>query len=445
MAIFLQRKFSLPVVKVETADLDGRPAARIQLVLNVNRERVTMAEQVHELAAFGYGQSAEQAGPVLEVPRRVRGFIAEWVRRRIDHDGPLWLHLVKPYGALGAVPWERDLQRMIYIPLLRLPDVLPESDRSHAAFDVALCVTATSDGPQTAVRVARALAEGIGPRLRLHVFADIGTHGLLEQELGNLPVRALTVYNPRAVAQSPLTQIDQRIENSWLAWIRRQIRGKTLDAVHFVSHGCTLGYEGAILTTPSPASTESRSLQPLQSGELRRFLTQVGALVVGFTRPEGNYSDYALLRLADELGSMRAGPVLLHDPRADPAMRTLGWAYEFLSAPGPTRPPANPSIMLYAQPHQVLGVDPDHVPAVPGDANLQSSAAVKEHFARDDTPGWLGAAERFIEDREAELIRFQQSRADQRSTPQQEAYFNGVQNALQKVRAVVDEHAERRL
>ena len=142
---------------------------------------------------------------------------------------------------------------------------------------------------------------------------------------------------------------------------------------------------------------------------------------------------------------MRAGPVLLHDPQTDPTMETLGQAYAFLSAPGLARPPADPSIMLYAQPHHVANLNLDHARGVPGDAGLKSSSAVKEHLSRDDTPRWLAAAERFIEEREADLIRFQQSREEYPPTPQQEAYFNGVQNALRKVRVVVNQHAERRL
>jgi hypothetical protein len=444
----LQRIFSLPVVKVAATDLSGRPAAHLQLVLNIDRQQVIVDEQFHELAAFGYAETMGRGGPVLEVPQQVRWFIADWVHQQLDPSEVLWLYLVKPYGALGAVPWERDLQPMIDIPLLRLPDVLPEPDRPYSTFDVALCVTATTDGPwaaQKGAEVARALADGIRERLRLHVFADLDARSPLEHELGNLPIREVNVYRPEDAEDLSPAQTGPGIQNSWLEWIRRGIRGKTLDAVHFVSHGSTLGYEGAILTTPSPTSTDRRSLQAVQSGELRKFLTQVGALVAGFTRPAGNYSDYALRRLVDELGSMRAGPVLLHDPQTDPTMKTLGRAYRFLSAPGPTRPPADPSIMLYAQPHRIAGLNLDHAPAVPSNADLKSSSAVKEHFSRGDTPRWLAAAERFIEDREAELIRFQQSKRDQPPTPQQEAYFNGVQNALRKVRTVVNQHAERRL
>jgi hypothetical protein len=447
VAVFLQRQFSLPVVKVEATDLDGRPAVRVQLVLNVNRRQETVGEQVHRLAAFGYAETAGRAGPVLEVPGPLRRFIVDWFYDRLDPSDVLWLHLVKPYGALGAVPWERDLQPVLPIPLLRLPDVLPEPYRPYSTFDVALCVAATGDGSSAAARmgaaVAWALADGIGDRLRLHVFADLESHRPLENGIGDLPVRAVTVHRPRSAADPSPARTGPGIQDSWLAWIRQEMRGKAIDAVHFVGHGSTLGDEGAILTTSSPASTDHRSVQVVQAGELRRFLTQVGALVAGFTRPDGNYSDYGLRRLVDELGSMRAGPVLLHDPQTDPALETLRQAYAFLSAPEPGRPPADQSIMLFAQPRQVANLDLKHAPEAPGDAELRSSSALRKHLSRDDTPRWLAAAERFIEEREADLIRFRQSREEHPPTAQQEAYFNGVQNALRRVRLVVNRHAER--
>src|SRR5689334_10194574 len=119
MGRFLQREFSLPVVRVAATDLSGRPAARLQLVLNVDRQQVIVDGETHKLAAFGYAERTGRAGPVLEVPQEVRWFIAEWVHDQMGPSEVLWLYLVKPYGALGAVPWERDLQPMIEIPLLR--------------------------------------------------------------------------------------------------------------------------------------------------------------------------------------------------------------------------------------------------------------------------------------------------------------------------------------
>ena len=63
--------------------------------------------------------------------------------------------------------------------------------------------------------------------------------------------------------------------------------------------------------------------------------------------------------------------MLLHDPETDPAMNKLSQAYAFLSASGLARPPADPSIMLYAQPHQVAGLNLDQVPRVSGELGAE--------------------------------------------------------------------------
>lgn len=55
-------------------------------------------------------------------------FVGE-LSHRLENIGlaaglPLWLHLVKPYGFLGAVDWESALVGELHRPLLRLPDFL---------------------------------------------------------------------------------------------------------------------------------------------------------------------------------------------------------------------------------------------------------------------------------------------------------------------------------
>ena len=82
------------------------------------------------------------------------------------------------------------------------------------------------------------------------------------------------------------------------------MRNRPLDAVHFVLHGTKLGSDGAVLMPVSPASSRE-VFGAVQSAELSSFLTQVGALVAGFTRPPDNSSDYGLRRLADDLGANR--------------------------------------------------------------------------------------------------------------------------------------------
>jgi len=447
MAEALQQAYALPVVRVSLAEESSEPAIRIDLVLNREQQWQEIADsQHHRLERFGFARSDAGQDPELSVPTDVATWIADWGGNQLEYGNALWLYLVKPYGALGAVPWERDIQPLLGKPLLRLPDWLPEPERSTSTFDVALCATAPSEeGLSTATTmgpdVIGAIKAGVGPRLRLHVFADRESHGFLENAIRAMGVTACQVYEPHDdVVQSSTFSFAG--ENAWLDWIRREMTGRTLDAVHFITHGYTLGRDGAILTTQSPTSSDRRSTSFVQIGDLRTFLTQVGALHAVFSRPDDNWSDYALRRVVDELGSKRAGPVMLHDRRFGNGMFDLTDGYAFLSSVEKVPPPAAASVMLYAQPRQVSETSYGDDRLQLGVGELASSEAVKRQFARDDTPGWLSSAQRYIEDSEAEIYRFRESSKEQPPTKSQVAYFDGVESALRKLRSVIDRHAQ---
>jgi hypothetical protein len=451
MAEALQREFSLPVLKVRLDDRSGEPTVRVQLVVNERGLQTVVEEQVESLAAFGFprGPERKRVDPQLSVPPRITDWVASWVRDELLPNaaggelGALWLHLVKPYGLLGAVPWERKLQPACGIPFLRLPDVLPGSERPCTSFEVALCATAPSKlGVSTTARmvpdVAGAIALGVGDRVRLHVFADAKMAEELEGDLAGSPPGAVVVHRP------PLdfdTAKRKTFESAWLQWIRDATRGGVLDAVHFIVHGYSLGTEGAILTARSPSARGRAFPQAVQAAELRSFLTRVGAASVGFTAPVDNGSPFGLLRLVDDLGSLRAGPVVLHEPSHARTPLVLADAYRLLAQEQPGRPPADPSLVLFVQPQQIAGIRPDDARPVLG-YPLVRSEAVQEQFRRPDTPLWVAAAEQYIKENEADLIRFRESLVDHPPTRTQIAHYAGVESALHRIRGVVDKHAE---
>ena len=333
--------------------------------------------------------------------------------------------------------------------------MLPDPDRSSSTFDMALVATApTAEGPSTAIQmgpgIARALAAGVGKRLRLHVFADAEAYDTLEAELANVPAREVHVHRAgrlRTESRAPLSSIAPphaapAVENPWLIWIRQAMTGRTLDAVHFLVHGRSLGYDGAVLTSSSPTSPNRLLPRSLQAGELLAFLNQVGALNATFSRPTDNYSDYGLRQFVSELSSLRAGPVMLHDPREDLDLVDLQAGYQFLSTAGAARPPASSSLTLCVQPHRVLRSHPEDIKPQPSGADLNSSAAVKDQFNRDETPMWLSAAERYIEHWEGDLIKFQNAIEQRTPTSMEVSYYAGVESALHKIRNVIDRHAE---
>lgn len=119
--------------------------------------------------------------------------------------------------------------------------------------------------------------------------------------------------------------------------------------------------------------------------------------------------------------------------------------YAFLTATAPGSPPASPSLMLMAQPKQVYVPESPALPTAPGDDLPAPADAVKEHFERDETPMWLSAAERYLEQQNGELIRYRQSLDTRTPTSSEQAYYGGVESAIRKVRDVVDKYAQETL
>jgi hypothetical protein len=447
MAQEIQRMYGLPVVALRLGEEYGWPGVDVSLVDNRDGTQHVLGRQFFTLDAFGFNHGWDDVSVPLAVPGALTAWVAQWADSMLPRTGSaatVWLHLVKPYGYLGAVPWERDLQPALSRPLLRIPDAFPTQDRASRFFDVAIIATTPApEGPSSALdlapAVAQALAEGVGERLRLHVFADLEARAMLRQRLEGLKVRSSTVYDLDAehAAEPP-----GEVRNGWLRWVRRAMTGSNLDAVHFVVHGNALDQDGAILTTLEPDSPTRPWPVSVQSGELRTFLNQVGALVAGFSRPRGNYSDFGLRRLVDDLSAVRSGPVLLHDPELDPGSTALADCYRFLTWPTPSEPPSSPGLTLMAQPRQVYPAGSSSLTTSRGDDLPLAGASVVEHFAREETPMWLAAAERYLEHQQGELLSFRQAASERQPTPSEQAYYSGVESAIRQVRGIIDRHAE---
>lgn len=440
MARALIRTYSLPVLRIRLDEVAVPPVAVLELILSAEGEEQLCDRRRCSLADLGFGRSLAPTVP---------GWVADWAGAEVESrlfaksmsSRVLWLHLAKPYGLLGAVPWERHIQPAVGVPVLRLPDVLPEVERESPTFEVALCVLAPGEVQAgLASAVAKAMQDAVGPRLRLHVFCDGRTREELSRKLR--PRRAVTFYpfEPKAAAGLRAPGPPQ---NPWLAWIRLALQDRGLEAVHFLAHGAALGTEGAMAL--SAAQLDQGGVpQLVQAGELRAFLTYVGALNVGFTELPDNPSPFGLLKLVDELGALRAGPVALHDTAADPDLTALTGTYALLAAQGPAAPPAHPSLVLFAQPRQVAGVTGAESPVKSALPPVNLVRAVRARYATDDTPQWVTAAARYIDEREAELVRFREGLESQPATSAQTAHFAGLEVALPKIRAVVEKYAEQR-
>ena len=103
----------------------------LQLSTNVGQAEADddPAEQAWEVpySLFEAGTSddadAIQGLPELKVPEQLAaGLRYRLALKQVPAGKPLWLKLARPYGVLGTVPWESELNAALGCPVLRLPD-----------------------------------------------------------------------------------------------------------------------------------------------------------------------------------------------------------------------------------------------------------------------------------------------------------------------------------
>lgn len=375
MAEALKRTYDVVVLKVEADEAgrsDGAVHARFTLQGKVNGQLRDLTfwqvrNAVHglsELLSSKGGRSRGMPDPGLDP-----GFVNElklFIERSVTERRPLWVHLVKPYGALRFVPWERVLGHALGVSILMLPDFIFARPREAlASLDVALCASAPLGCEEysvaEALRVTAHAILGGSPRpTRLQVFADAMLVPRLKVEwAGEIADGRVVLHNPQHAAEFVQEDPDSRLLDSsgvlrspWLLWMRRALRARAVDVVHFCCHGHLSRGRGAMLFAQSPLDRSDTYLAgPVGALELQTFLTQVGAWSSAFESLPDNHSDAGLRGLADEMAQTRPGPMLMHNLGLDPTGAALAEAYRFIYAAEPGAPPASSAVFLYCQPY----------------------------------------------------------------------------------------------
>jgi hypothetical protein len=313
-----------------------------------------------------------------------------WCSEGPGREPALWVHLVKPYGALRYLPWERLLFKALNVPVLMLPDfIFPPPRESTSDLNIALCASAPLDSEDSPMHQAlwiaiQSIIQGCGKRIRLHVFIDAVMYDNLR---GNLNLTDdIVLYDPRQAAPFVADDLSSRLvdrtgtlRSPWLLWMREALKNVSTDVVHFVCHGHLSGATGAMLFAQSPLTRTERYLAgPVGCTELSGFLTQIGAWSTAFSAPGDNHSPAGLRALADEIAQTLPGPMMLFDPRhGDPHELEAG--YRFVHAPRPQSPPRAQGLYLYCQPYLLLNTDHDTV----ADDVLEHIEQHAERYARN--------------------------------------------------------------
>ena len=313
------------------------------------------------------------SGPPIQLPAMMLDELRDWFRDNTKRKRPLWVHLVKPYGLLRIVPWERLLGKALDIPILMLPDfIFPPPREAMKVLDVVLCGSAPLGYEGLSVLQAmRQAADRIlasraaSRRVRLHVFADRDIAEPLSREwqangqLGS----SIAVYGHDGAApyvsedrSSRLVDEAGTLRSPWLLWMRDALAGQGVDVIHFICHGYFARERGALLFAQSPLERTDRYLAgPVSAAELGTFLTQVGAWSTVFTSLPDNHSELGLRWLADEIAQSRPGPMMMHSLNEDPGATALEAGYGFLYNVEPQEPPASKALFIYCQPYLDTG------------------------------------------------------------------------------------------
>lgn len=458
MAIQIATENGLVTLRVRVQPRADGIAAQLQLVSYVGGSARKLEDWWLDSEALRLPARLDaQWTPTRTLPPEV----SDGLRIAVERVGlapglPLWLHLVKPYGFLGALDWEAALMPELRRPLLRLPDFLEHPRENRSALDVALvCSAPVSESPLYPPQVLQdvvsaVLAGSRRERTTIHIFSDEGFHDSLRGTFANEP--RVEVHDPQEAKQhgvprrtSGAHSLDAaEIRSPWLKWMRDSMKGRSLDAVHFVCHGYIADQRPALALAESPLSNRDRfDARYVGVGELAAFLTQVGAWSAVFSSPPDNYSEAGLRLLADSLAQARPGPVLHHMLRASGPTPELQEMYGFLYAPTPSPVPDQGDWFAYCQPSLVANlakvmpvhtirarrtewaakIDPSGIEWVTKiDPSLfENLLRVSElRFNPPETdpepmpidaPSWVSAAQRYVEQQTQQLQRDQRENA----------------------------------
>lgn len=454
MAEALKREHELMSLRVELAFWAKSPLVRISF------ESGGTAHSLWQYSAESVGvptSLADGGMPALALPHEHLQELAQLCAAHARHGAnePLWLHLVRPYGFAGALPWEETLAPVIDRPLLRLPDFLERSQEDPDTLEIAICYDPPwkSDRASADQRVVELIQTALqSPRAQIVVhFFTIDPSSALTA-LGNARLRW---YDPQEwhKGQSSNSR-GQAGGSAWLVWMADSLRPHALDAVHFVCGAEAFDDRASLLVRSTPFPTTSRPvLSAIQPGDIVSFLARTGAWAAIFSPHPQAPCAAACRFFADGIAQIRPGPVLFHAFEDEPIQNSaLPALYNFLFASEPSDPPAFQAGFLYCQPtfarayqDGAWGVTWEgRTRAKPFQrvlAKFSQSMDLLPDYILPETPVWTSAAQRYVEKLSLDSYRFKQgldtSDLSSALRSEAEAANNAISDTLAQIQDVI--------
>lgn len=467
MAVLIAQRWSLGVLRVTLDEAPEVPTVTCEVIINDGPQHEIRLRRQLPIWSFGVEDTLDRDRARelhLSVPPELVADLAGWVRGGMDDRAVLWIHLVKPYGVLGAVPWEQ-MQASIGIPVLRLPDVLPDQAPPGGTVDIAVCAVALErKGELPLLEVASQImvAAGSLSDVRVHFFVDQQTAEELTDRLGAetrwIPKWSVHRWDPAREADTSTAprrhRREERAANRWLAWIQDAARGQSFDVLHFACHGYVTGRgdRGVLALPVSPEVADFQAASHVAATDVLDTARAVGAFAVGFSSLPGNYSTSGMRLVADAVGANRAGPVFMYDHLQGEGPE-LEYAYQLILGRKLDFYPENASLLFYLQP-DLVRLDKQRAREEPNyGVTFESTAAAEVEGAfpsltpvvtrgagAENPPPWASVLARFVDEKRSDLKALKAEQSAGTLDEERRAYLEGVEQALRHLDDVVTRH-----
>lgn len=355
--------------------------------------------------------------------------------RDVEHQPVVWLELAEPLGFLPMLPWERLLARAVGVPVLRLARRPAQEMRRLGTLDVFLACSATDESrmvnAKTLVAMCKAMLAGSpsARRFVIHLFADVLYRPALAAELAGSGLSVVERGEPesgRGVVLYPLPTESERAladagqprtvwERPWAAWARRELAGRAVDIVHFVTDAWAGSHQPSLEIAATPWEKPRQmgrnwTLRAVQEIEMRyvdapvlsQFATGLGAWAIVLTAADGPAAQ-AQRALMHQVSGLLPGALAVHDLGFDSSKGACAALYRFLGEPrgagdAPPFVPHDPALALQCHPALLQ----------PREAQARIEASLGTEFADalrnlnegmeslDSTPAWAAVLQRHI-------------------------------------------------
>ena len=335
-------------------------------------------------------------------------------------DIPLWLDLVRPYGFLGMLQWERALCELLHRPVLRLPDFLVRPRENTDVLESAIVFDPPpSSSPeivtaQLKMIVGELLAGSPRAQTRIRIFPCAAWQNTLANFFTD---KRVTVYDADKNREALGNTVSDKprefaAASPWFDWICAELKGRSLDAVHFVCRARATESTAVLLLGSSPFSPQT--VAAIEIADIGGALIRLGAWAAIFSPPAGEPESATMAFVADTFAQSKPGSVLFH-PAAPDSSEDLRDSFRFLFSGVPAHPPKLIKGFLYCQPESVAAhagfnakaassVLPSELPALAKQASwmdrVRAKAGVYIPAVGVDLkppPDWASAAQRYVE------------------------------------------------